>query len=163
LLGIAKAQLSALTDLTKNDRDKALMLFSNVVKNPERYCEDALEDEWITDHHEIEMVVEAYIRQFESVIHDIQFLLDQVVFAESNILLNLDIGRNKLLKFNMLINALTCATAIGSFLNGIFGMNLDNGMQTTDNPPLFWIIAAIFFAGLILVLAYLIYWGKRNI
>jgi len=71
LLSRASRDVSALAELVINDRDLALMCFSKVMRNPERYRYGADEATWIHDHDEVEAIVQTYIQRIDSIIHDI--------------------------------------------------------------------------------------------
>jgi len=71
LLSRASRDVSALAELVINDRDLALMCFSKVMRNPERYRYGADELTWIHDHDEVEAIVQTYIQRIDSIIHDI--------------------------------------------------------------------------------------------
>jgi len=57
LLSRAERELSVLVDLTSNDREMALMSFSNVLKNPEHYRSDAPHTTWTHLQHDMEMLL----------------------------------------------------------------------------------------------------------
>jgi magnesium transporter len=98
------------------------------------------------------MLLENYIQRFDSVINEIRWLIEQTELAESSIAIDLDVARNRLLRMNITITAVTAFSGIGAFISGIFGMNLNSGLQTIDDPPVFWIVSGtLFFAFLLAV------------
>ena len=150
LLADSENQVEALTELTENDHDMALLMFSRVLKYPERYREGEPESVWILDLEDVEMLLDSYIQRFDSVINEIRFFIEELELSESNIAVGLDISRNRLLKMNVTVSSVTALSGVGSFIAGIFGMNLNSGIQLVSDPPIFWNVAGISFFGVII-------------
>ena len=161
LLADSESQVEALTELTENDRDMALLMFSRVLKYPERYREGEPESVWILDHEDVEMLLDSYIQRFDSVINEIRFFIEELELSESNIAVGLDISRNRLLKMNVTVSSVTALSGVGAFIAGIFGMNLNSGIQLVSDPPIFWIVAGISFFGVIIGIVIMIIIASR--
>ena len=144
-LANANRHVAALTTISNNDHDMALMSFKHVLAKPERYREDVPETEWISHHDDIEVLLESYAQRLDSLISDLSFLIEQIERAEVNIAIDLDLARNRLLRLNLIVSVITVLAALGALVAGLFGMNLNSNIQETYDPPIFWIVSAITF------------------
>lgn len=144
LLSKANSIRGILHDLLLDDRTMSLMSFSKITKNPKLYSisQDKNDEElWINEHVEVEMLIESYLQLIESTIISINNAKKRIVKnAETDLLLKLDIARNKLLKVEIGIQAITSACAVGAMVAGIFGMNLPSGISTTPPCPYLYLL-----------------------
>ncbi|CAF4627709.1 unnamed protein product [Rotaria sp. Silwood1] len=92
----------------------------------------------ISDHIEIELLLEACTKQMAEVRRSISDLSDSVHTLESATGFMLDAVRNELLAFEIRINIITMGFGVGAFITGIYGMNLLNGLE--QNPYTFYIL-----------------------
>jgi hypothetical protein len=148
LLSRAEGEVKALTDLTMNDHDMALMSFSNVLRHPEHYKDIASGNHSFQTNQNIDMMLEAYIQQVDAIVQDIRFLIDQVEIAQSSIVVQLDIARNKLLKVDNAVNAITSLSETATLIVTILAMNLNSNIQQAATPWPFWIVTGVLFVGL---------------
>ena len=162
LLARAEAEQRALSSLSNNDRDLALLSFDEVLRNPHRY-RDSDTDVVDHDNKSNDMMIEAYIQRFDSLILHIRFMLEQVEFAQSNIAVSLDITRNKLLKVENAVNIMTSFAEVGTLVVTIFAMNLNSTIQNLPSAAPFWILFGILFLGFLLGGMLLFYFANRYI
>ncbi|CAF1269580.1 unnamed protein product [Adineta ricciae] len=92
----------------------------------------------ISDHIQVELLLEACTKQMAEVRRTISDLSDSVRTLESATGFMLDAVRNELLSFEIRINIITMSLGMGAFIAGIFGMNLTNGLE--QNPYAFYAI-----------------------
>ncbi|CAF0987173.1 unnamed protein product [Adineta ricciae] len=92
----------------------------------------------ISDHIQVELLLEACTKQMAEVRRTISDLSDSVRTLESATGFMLDAVRNELLSFEIRINIITMSLGMGAFIAGTFGMNLTNGIE--QNPYAFYAI-----------------------
>ncbi|CAF1403774.1 unnamed protein product [Rotaria magnacalcarata] len=97
----------------------------------------------ISDHIQVELLLEACTKEMAEVRRSISDLSDSVHTLESATGFMLDAVRNELLAFEIRINIITMGFGIGAFITGIYGMNLFNGIE--QNPYAFYIITGSSF------------------
>lgn len=152
---------TAFEELLGNDRDMALMKLDNVFAFPDYYDEKNCES-WEVDHEEIELLLENYAQSIDGSIAKVSMVLKEIDSAMATISLKLDTARNKLLGVDLLVNSVTSVAALGALFAGLFGMNLDSGVQ--DAPYWFWAWFSVIVGGvpvIVSALFYLIY--KRGL
>ncbi len=104
----------------------------------------------ISDHIQVELLLEACTKQMAEVRRSISDLSDSVHTLESATGFMLDAVRNELLVFEIRINIVTMGLGMGALIAGIYGMNLTNGFE--QNPYAFYAIAGsscCFISGII--------------
>ncbi len=69
----------------------------------------------------------------------------------SKVMLRLDSAGNHLLQIELAVSMVTSTAAVGAMVAGIFGMNLDSGIQ--DSKHWFWGTAATLVIGMIVFCA----------
>jgi len=97
----------------------------------------------ISDHIQIELLLEASTKQMAEVRRSISDLSDSVHTLESATGFMLDAVRNELLAFEIKINIITMGLGLGAFIAGIYGMNLINGFE--QSPIYFYVITGTSF------------------
>lgn len=161
LLSRATSMRNSLNELLLDDRVMSLMNFSKIVENPNLYTVDVPEEDWVQDNLDVEMLVESYLQLVESILTGVNIAKRSIEGAESDLLLKLDSARNKLLRVEMTIQAVTASCAIGSVFAGCFGMNLVD--ENTFQPGLFWpifgVITCSCFVMVTLFMAFVMYKG----
>ena len=82
--------------------------------------------------------------------------------TEDLVNIKLDQHRNQLITTDLILTALTCAMAIITTISGIFGMNLDSGLQ--DAPNVFnEVTIATSLGALLLFGGFLIFAWRRGL
>lgn len=92
----------------------------------------------ISDHIQIELLLEACTKEMAEVRRSISDLSDSVHTLESATGFMLDAVRNELLAFEIRINIITMGVGVGALITGIYGMNLLNHFE--QNPHAFYFI-----------------------
>ena len=153
--------VAVLCDLTLDDREMALMSFSNMLRDPARYQLEL--PAWSDDHKDVEILIEAYIQRFGSLVQDVRFSLDKMTLTESSVSVVLDINRNKVIKLNIVVNSVTSFSAIGAFISGMFSVNINSYMETIMDPPVFVIEATLLFGLFLVCVVGLIWFSYRQL
>lgn len=87
---------------------------------------------------QLEMMLENYLGEVELVTAALEDLADEVVNTEENLELHIDLQRNKIMKFELLLSMCTFVLTGGAVLTGVFGMNLLSGLES--QPGLFYVV-----------------------
>jgi len=144
------ATRKAFSELLRSDRDMALMELSKVQMHPERY-EEVHEEMWSFDHEDVELLVENYLQNVDSVHIGLRDLEEDLAAARSTTTLRLSSAQNKLLTVDLVISILTAVSTLGALVAALFGMNLKSGQENSDNW--FWSVFVVVVAGAPLLVA----------
>ncbi|CAF1009892.1 unnamed protein product [Rotaria sordida] len=98
----------------------------------------------ISDHVQIELLLEASAKQMAEVRRSISDLSDSVHTLENATGFMLDALRNELIGFEIQINIITMGFGIGAFITGLYGMNLLNNFE--QNLYAFYIVTGTTFS-----------------
>lgn len=85
------------------------------------------------DHNDIifiETLFETYLNEIEWISSDLEEFNDEIVNTEENVVLQLDILRNRILRFELNLSILSFVGTCGAFITGLFGMNLMSHLET---------------------------------
>jgi len=148
---------NAFEELLENDRDMALMNLEKVHQFPEHYSEER-EEIWSLDHEDMEILLENYAQAVDGTFAQLEGLRSEIDSAISTVSLRLDSARNKLLGVDLLVTSVTSVAAIGALFAGLFGMNLDSGVE--ERNTWFWAVFAIVVGGvpvMVVIMFYVIY------
>eukprot|EP01035_Chromulina_nebulosa_P018929 gene18929-24736_t len=138
----------ALVELLEEDQDLALLNLTKL-KNKSTLYNLPLSNEILSSHEEMEVLLESYLMDYNSIESKVTFLQSQILNAEESVLLRLDTSRNQLLIADTIISVITCSLALGSFIGALYGMNLKNHHEEDDNT--FYTITIITILGMLLV------------
>ncbi|MCF7830775.1 CorA family magnesium transporter [Candidatus Gracilibacteria bacterium] len=134
-----------ITELVEDDDDLADLYLG--IKKP-------------NDTDEIESILESALEQIEDTSHRVEDLKENIDDTQEILTLKLDSMRNIIIKFDLLVTAVTCVLALLAVITGMYGMNLKSGIE--QNPDAFWAIGWILVALFIIALGFLIGWLKRK-
>lgn len=117
-----KAELvrRAIWDLLNNDEDLAAMYLTEKSRNIIRE-----ED----DHTEIELLLESYHKFSEEIYQEATNLVSSIGQTEEISRAILDANRNQLMVLDLKFNVATLSFAMGTFIAGLYGMNLENFIE----------------------------------
>ena len=101
----------------------------------------------------MEEMLEFYLSALTSLGGKFSNLRMQIQSAEELVALRLDTSRNELLIVNTLLSGLSCSIAIGAYVTGVFGMNLDNVNTIQPMVNSFPMITIISFGTMLLAFA----------
>jgi len=87
-------------------------------------------------------------------------MIDEITNTEENVVLQLDLLRNRILRFELNLSIASFVVTCGALVTGLFGMNLLNHMEL--NTYVFYIVTALLASGMIGIFTSLIKYGKRE-
>lgn len=87
----------------------------------------------------IETLFETYLNEIEWISADIEDIQDEIINTEENVELQLDILRNRILRFELNLSIFSFIGTCGTLITGLFGMNLLSHMEL--NPFSFYGVA----------------------
>ncbi|KAJ1932345.1 magnesium ion transporter, partial [Kickxella alabastrina] len=110
-------------------------------------------------HEEVELMMETYLKQVEEIVNHVESVSSHVRTTEDVVNIILDSQRNSLLLLEIRLTILTVGLSTGTFLSGLFGMNLVNTLES--HPDAFFAVSTIAFLAIVtLTLAGLRAMGK---
>jgi magnesium transporter len=111
-------------------------------------------------HQEVEMMFENYLMQLEWADTEIREVQHAIRNTEDTVEIQLDLLRNRILRFELVLNIVTSVVSFGCLVTGLFGMNLFSGMEA--HPSAFWIVTVVGGISMAAVLAMMFAYGMRN-
>ena len=91
-------------------------------------------------HDEIEILLEAYLKQVEEIANVVSIVKHQIQSTEDFVNVILGAKRNQLLLFELRIAMGTLGISSGAIIAGLYGMNMPNYLE--DNPYAFAVVAS---------------------
>ncbi len=147
----------ALDAVVEDDEAMALMNLSLILTKPRLY-KYPLEDEILGTHEEVEELIENYLNDYHSLEGKLEYLKAQMQSAEELVSLRLDTARNQLLVANTAFAVLSCSIALGAFITGIFGMNLDNVNTIQNTAGVFNLVCGVTSGSIVIVFSVIIWY-----
>ncbi|CAM9255219.1 unnamed protein product [Pylaiella littoralis] len=126
----AKARRRALLMVLEDDTDLAMMNLTRMYQSPEDYL-PPLSTEVLEDHEEVELLLEAYLQDINSIYNVLELLQGRARSTEALVMVKLDIARNRILTAGLIFSMASTCLTLGALVSGIFGMNLANGSETS--------------------------------
>ncbi|KAL8162751.1 hypothetical protein V2J09_014240 [Rumex salicifolius] len=114
------------------------------------------------DVEELEMLLEAYFMQIDSILNKLSTLREYIDDTEDYINIQLDNHRNQLIQLELFLSAGTVCISIYALVTGIFGMNIPYTWMDNHNYMFKWVVigsgllCAVLF---ILIMSYARYKG----
>ncbi|CAN8100661.1 unnamed protein product [Discula destructiva] len=141
-----KARLvrDAIEELLEADDDLSQMYLTEKTRDIRREQDD---------HTEIEMLLESYHKIGDEVVQEAGNLVSGIRNTEEIIRAILDANRNSLMLLELQFSVYTLGLALGTFLAGLYGMNLENYIEETSYGFPLVSIGSAAFGGLVL------WWG----
>jgi hypothetical protein len=96
-------------------------------------------------HEEVECILEGYLESVQSLVERIKTMRRDVGHLMQEVVLNLDIARNRIMMVSLGLNIVTVALTFGALIAGIFGMNLHSGLEVAANSFKSVVICVITF------------------
>jgi len=115
----------ALHQVLESDEDLAAMYLSVQAATGHRRRTD--------QHEEAEILIENYVAQLDDILSEVAELQSSIDVSEEYFRLTLDSQRNKIMKMNLLLTLGTFSTACAGVVTGVFGMNLQNFLETSES------------------------------
>jgi len=94
----------------------------------------------------VEMMFENYLNEVEWISAEVEDKIDEIRNTEENVVLQLDLLRNRILKFELLLSISSFVVTCGALVTGLFGMNLLNHYETS--PAVFYVVSALLVASM---------------
>ncbi|ETM49561.1 hypothetical protein L914_06210 [Phytophthora nicotianae] len=117
----------ALMVLLDNEEDLRLLYLTRLYNEP-----NLLSDLWSIDSEEIEVLIENYLQDIFSTRTKAELMQHRISNTESLVMMQLDSMRNYLLGVDLIFSIVVISLSIGTFIAGVFGMNLHSGLETAD-------------------------------
>ncbi|GAA5843307.1 hypothetical protein JCM9279_002057 [Rhodotorula babjevae] len=124
-----------LDELLANDDDLSGMYLTAKVQGKPRAS---------NDHEEVELLLEAFSKQCEEVVSEVETLAANVRHTEDIVELILDANRNSLLGLDLRVSIMTLGLTAGAMVAALFGMNLTSHLES--HPYAFPLISLSTFA-----------------
>ncbi|KAJ2526864.1 magnesium ion transporter, partial [Coemansia sp. RSA 1935] len=124
----------AIEEVLEQDEDLAAMYLTQKLHGTARARDD---------HEDVELMMETYLKQVEEIVNHIESVSSHVRTTEDVVNIILDSQRNSLLLLEIRLTILTVALSSGTFLTGLFGMNLVNTLES--HPTAFLFVSSIAF------------------
>ena len=122
-----KGAMSCITELLSNDEDMLNLLLT------EKSIAQSLNQELpLKSHEKVELLLEEYGRQLNSILLEIAYLLQRVQSKQDMVALSLDAYRNRMIRMNLYLTMCGISLAFGTAVAGFFGMNVINGWEEAE-------------------------------
>lgn len=133
----------SLNKICDDEKQLALMNLSRLLSNPERFVKpthEILHEE----SDEPAMILEVYLQEGYKIIRDLMLLNKKVNRAETEVQMDLDALRNRLLYINTMVSVASLIFGMGSYIAGMFGVNVPFRLNNDPSAfPKIWITTSI--------------------
>ena len=145
---VVKEVMNVIEETMRNEEDMAEMCLTNFKDEDKETRTERIE--------EMELILEHYHRHYEQVDHEISGAMRELDAAQKQIEVELANERNMLALFDTQMNVITCGLSFGTFVASIFGMNLRNEWENSNEMFLGMISLS---AGLVIGIPF-IFWKR---
>lgn len=143
----------AMNEILNNDEDMSLMYLSPLsdlelkdIEIRSSFKIDGVKDAVpILDTMNLEMLFENYLNEIEWIDSEIEDVIDEITNTEENVVLQLNILTNRILRFELFLSMSTFVVTCGALTTGLFGMNLVSHLEA--DPKVFYIVTALISTG----------------
>mmetsp|Transcript_20803 Transcript_20803/g.20023 ORF Transcript_20803/g.20023 Transcript_20803/m.20023 type:complete len:138 (-) Transcript_20803:9-422(-) len=97
-------------------------------------------------HVEVELLFEDYLLQMDEVLHSLRSVQSSVRNTEEVVEIELDLLRNRIMRYEMLLELSGLVVGVAAAVTGAFGMNLINRFE--EHPTMFYQVSV----GIILIM-----------
>jgi magnesium transporter len=140
----------AILDTLNNDEDMAMMYLTATLPPPPLLSAPHIPPGPSTDDKVdtmgLEMLFENYLNEVEWIASEIEEVIDEITNTEEYVVLQLDLLRNRILKFELLLSISSFVVTSGALITGLFGMNLMSHFETSKG--MFYVIFAVITMGM---------------
>ncbi|KAI1183534.1 cora-domain-containing protein [Nemania serpens] len=119
----AKLVRDAIDELLEADDDLVAMYLTEKTHDIHRQMDD---------HTEVEMLLESYYKLCDEIVQEAQNLVSSIRNTEEIIRAILDANRNSLMLLDLKFSVGTLGLAMGTFIAGLYGANLENFIEDTN-------------------------------
>lgn len=124
----------AIAEVLKNDEDMAAMRLSEIMGD------EVLEGDPNNLHVEVELLFEDYLLQMDEVLVALRSVQSYVRNTEEVVEIELDLLRNRIMRYEMLLELSGLVVGVAAAVTGAFGMNLVNRLE--EHPTMFYNVSA---------------------
>lgn len=107
-----------------------------------------------------EMMLENYLNEIGWIASEVEEMSDQITNTEENVALQIDLLRNRILRFELSLSMCSFIVSCAALVTGVFGMNLLSGVE--HKPVLFWAVSVALVVGMGITFGQLRSYGKRE-
>ena len=143
--------------LLDNEENLRFLFLTKLYNEP-----NLLSDLWSIDGEEIEMLIENYLQDIFSTRTKSELLQHRISNAESLVTMQLDSMRNYLLGVDLIFSIVVISISIGTFITGVFGMNLRSGLESSDGWFLGVVILTLLLS-LVLTITGILYFQLKGV
>jgi hypothetical protein len=94
----------------------------------------------------LEMLFENYLNEIEWISAEVEEEIDEITNTEENVVLQLDLLRNRILRFELMLSISSFVIACGALITGLFGMNLLSYIEFHKSA--FYVVTGLMVAGM---------------
>jgi len=94
----------------------------------------------------LEMLFENYLNEVEWISAELEEEVDEIRNTEENVVLQLDLLRNRILKVELQLSIGSFVVTCGALVTGLFGMNLLNRFE--QHPAVFYLVTTLLVASM---------------
>ncbi|CCI39788.1 unnamed protein product [Albugo candida] len=145
----------ALMEILDNEEDLRLLYLTKLHKNP-----SLLTDLWSFDSEEVEAMIENYLQDIYTTRTKANLMQHRIQNTESLVMMKLDYSRNYLLGVELLFSLVALGVSIGTYVTGIFGMNLASGIP--EQPVYFYGTVVITGIAIIVIVVAGVFFFRRQ-
>mmetsp|Transcript_19262 Transcript_19262/g.53919 ORF Transcript_19262/g.53919 Transcript_19262/m.53919 type:complete len:442 (+) Transcript_19262:195-1520(+) len=109
---------------------------------------------------DVEMLLEAYYMHIDAAFNRLETLNEYIKDTEDMVSIKLDTHRNALITVDLVLTAFSACLAIITAISGIFGMNLESGLETA--PHVFQQVTLASSLGSLLVFVIFLLWAYKR-
>lgn len=121
--------------------------FDEMPKPPPTRRPAAGEEEQYFATMNLEMLFESYLNEVEWIGAEVEDEIDEITNTEENVVLQLDLLRNRLLRFELMLSISSFVIACGALITGLFGMNLLSHIEF--HKKAFYIVTGLMVSGML--------------
>ena len=140
--------------ITTNDNNSDANLSSD-----ERDSDDARGKQHFASMN-MEMLFESYLNEVEWISAEVEDEIDEITNTEESLVLQLDLLRNRLLRFELMLSISSFIITCGALITGLFGMNLLSHIEFHKSA--FYIVTGLMVSGMISAYLALNRYAKRQ-
>lgn len=112
------------------------------------------------DTMSLEMLFENYLNEVEWIASEVEEIVDEIKNTEENVVLQLDLLRNRILRFELLLSISSFVVTCGALVTGLFGMNLLSHFES--HGSFFYVVSGFILASMTAIFATFVRYGKRE-
>lgn len=134
------------SDSNSNDNENDNFMKLDGMKTYSKTHSDGKNENIIIDTMNLEMLFENYLNEIEWIASEVEEVIDEITNTEESVVLQLDLLRNRILRFELSLSMSSYVVTCGALITGLFGMNLISHLETDKN--VFYIVTALLVSGM---------------